>query len=68
MTRCIVCMKPFKTKTDAKGNVVVDDPSMVVFRDNDRGKDVYRHVTCKQSDMVTRAMAESAAAAKELNP
>jgi len=65
MTRCIVCMKPFRTKT-VNGNVVCDDPSMVVFRDSERGKDVYRHVTCKQSDMVTRAMAESAAAAKEL--
>lgn len=66
MTRCAVCMKPFKTKTDAKGNVAVNDPSMVVFFDGERAKSMYRHVDCKQSDFVTKRMAEEAAAAKEV--
>lgn len=66
MTRCAVCLKPFKTKTE-KGNVVLDDPSAVFFYDYDRKKDLVRHIDCKQDDFITKAKAEAAAALKEAN-
>jgi len=67
MSRCAVCGKPFKTTND-RGNIIVDDPSMVVFYDGDRKKDLYRHLTCPQALFITKKMREDAAALKELDP
>jgi hypothetical protein len=66
MTRCAVCENPFKIKKLPSGEIVNDDPSMVAFYDGDRKKQMYRHLSCKQSDFITKKAREDAAIAKEV--